>query len=255
MSQRTEPPKGAQAVTRAISLLKAFSPEKPTMTLAELADAISLNKTTAHRILSALEWDGLVARTERDGAYRLGPTVIALGSQALLTSDLRARIRPILENLARESGETATFEVKAGDCMLVLDGVLGGFRIAASLDIGTQWPIYACSTGKCLMAHMEEAELNVLLNRKLKALTAKTLVDPQQLREELSLIRQRGYAVAFEELEPDYVAVSAPLPGPMGFMDGAVCLGGPASRFNPQRVKTLGEMVCGAVAGLVGQKE
>ncbi len=245
---KAEPPRGAQAVTRAISLLKAFSPEQPKMSLAQLAHVIGLNKTTAHRLLAALEWDGLVARDAAEGAYRLGPAVIALGSQALLTSDLRARIRPTLERLARDSGETATFEVKVGDCMLVLDGVLGSYRIAASLDIGTQWPVHACSTGKCLMAYMSESEVNIVLSRPLQTFTNLTITNPETLREELKKIRKRGYAVAREELEPDYVAVSTALPGPMGDMEGAICLGGPASRFDENRIQKLGDMVISAAS-------
>ena len=101
---RFEAPQGTQAVVRAIRLLKAFSSARPELTLAELCAAIGLTKTTTHRLLSALVSEGLVARKASRNSYRLGPAVIALGSQALLTSDLRSEARPTLEALASETG-------------------------------------------------------------------------------------------------------------------------------------------------------
>jgi len=101
-------PQGAQAVLRAVAILKAFSEERPELSLSELAHDLDLTRTTTHRLLAALESEGLVERTVRGGGFRLGPAAISLGHRALRTSDLRARIRPILARLAAESGETGT---------------------------------------------------------------------------------------------------------------------------------------------------
>ena len=90
---RTTPPRGTQAVIRAIRLLKAFSPEQPELSLSQLGASIALTKTTTHRLLTALESEGLVARTT-GGTYRLGPSIRARGSQAKLPRDLRAAVRP-----------------------------------------------------------------------------------------------------------------------------------------------------------------
>jgi hypothetical protein len=75
----TESYPGTQAVARAIALLKAFSDAQPEWTLNELAHATGLNKTTAFRLLSALEAEHLVMRNPLSGAYRLGMELIALG--------------------------------------------------------------------------------------------------------------------------------------------------------------------------------
>ncbi|HEX9852654.1 MAG TPA: helix-turn-helix domain-containing protein, partial [Woeseiaceae bacterium] len=82
------PPQGAQAALRAVRLLKRFSIERPEMSLAELSKASGLNKTTTHRLLRALQSEALIDRNPATGAYCLGAGLMALGVQALASSDL-----------------------------------------------------------------------------------------------------------------------------------------------------------------------
>ena len=143
----TRPPQGAQAALRAVRLLKLFTNERPEMSLAELSRASGLNKTTTHRLLRALQSESLIDRNPATSAYSLGAGLMALGVQALASSDLRRRVRPVLRNLARETGETATLEVPFEDSMLILDEVAGRHVLGAAGNIGTRWPIQATSTG------------------------------------------------------------------------------------------------------------
>ena len=106
----TETYPGTQAVARAIALLKTFSDAQPEWGLRELAHATGLNKTTAFRLLAALEAEGLVARNTVSGGYRLGVELVALGGCAVRSNPLRAVSRPLLETLAQECDEAATLE-------------------------------------------------------------------------------------------------------------------------------------------------
>jgi DNA-binding IclR family transcriptional regulator len=236
----TETPTGAQAVVRALRLLKSFTPQAPELSLAQLCETQGLKKTTAHRLMTALESEGLVARDPVSNSYRLGPEVIALGSQALLTSDLRAEVRPALERLAEQTGESATLEVLIGDQMLILDGVRGRHLVAASLELGSRWPAFATSTGRCVLAWMPESARAQVLQQPMTAFTRRTLTEAAQLRAEFVAIRARGYAIADQELEEDHVAVAAEFRGQLGEVRGAISVGGPASRFTPERIQALG---------------
>ena len=115
------PPQGAQAALRAVRLLKLFTIERPEMSLAELSKVSGLNKTTTHRLLRALQSEGLLERDSLSARYSLGACLMALGVQALASSDLRRRARPLLKSLAHDTGETATLEVPIEDSMLILD--------------------------------------------------------------------------------------------------------------------------------------
>jgi DNA-binding IclR family transcriptional regulator len=154
-------PQGAQAALRAVRLLKLFTNERPELQLAEVSDLAELNKTTAHRLLQALHSESLLDRNAANGAYRLGPALMALGVQALSSDNLRLKARPMLKRLAEETGETATLEVPIDDTMLILDEVTGGHFVAAGGNVGTRWPMHATSTGKALIAFDEHSGTSV----------------------------------------------------------------------------------------------
>jgi len=228
-------------VLRALGLLKALGARGASATLAELHAVTGLTKPTAHRLLCALESEDFVERSGPGGAFRLGRALVGLGVQALESSDLRGEVRPVLEELAHASGETASLEVRVDDSMLILDAVRGSHLVTGGLEIGTRWPLHATSTGRCWLASMNEPELEALLGTPLAPCTEHTKTDPTQLRSELELVRHAGYAVVHEELEPDYVAVAAGFRDAFGRVEGAISLGGPASRMGQARVRELGE--------------
>ena len=174
------PPKGAQAALRAVRLLKLFSLEKPDLTLTQLSQGADLNKTTTHRLLRALQSESLVQRNSVTGRYSLGAGLMALGVQALSSSDLRRRARPILKLLARDTGETAQLEVPVEGGMLIIDEVTGRHVVAASGNIGTSWPMHATSSGKAYIAF----DSNVLdsLPDEFPALTKNTITKKEIIK-------------------------------------------------------------------------
>jgi IclR family acetate operon transcriptional repressor len=167
-----------------------------------------------------------------------------------MTSDLRAIVRPTLEHVATQTGEATTLEVLVGDHMLILDGVKGRHVISAGLEIGTRWPAHATSTGKCVMARLPEAKCEQLMGLPMSRYTEHTVTDADVLRVELERIRESGFAVADQELEPDYVAIAAEFRGPLGDVQGAISVGGPGGRFPPSRIQALGDQLRSEAAEL-----
>ncbi len=227
---------GTQSVLRAISLLKMFSDAQPEWSLSDLARAADLNKTTTYRLLTALEREGMLARNRRTGSYHLGPETIALGGRALRSNDLRSAGHAELEWLAGTVGEAATLEVLVGDQVLILEEVPASYLIAPWQSIGTRYPAHATSTGKLLLAALADTEREAALRRPFQRLTNKTITDPQEMEREMARISAQGYATAVEELEPDFVAVAAPVHNHDGQVVAAVSIGGPVTRLNAERL-------------------
>ena len=245
---RSSPPQGAQAALRAIRLLKLFTPLRTEMSLAEICELAGLNKTTAHRLLQALVSEALVERSEASGLYRLGTGLMALGVLALSSSDLRLRVRPVLKQLAKTSGETATLEVPIEDSMLILDEVAGSHFVGAVGNVGTRWPLHATSTGKALIA-FDEQRMEAL-DSELASLTPNTIVRRADLRKQLALIRQRGFAETVDELEDGFSGVGTIIRGGLGEVLGTLSICGPTQRLTVTRRARLGESLRIAAARL-----
>ena len=227
-------PSGAQAVLRAIALLKAFTLEKPERDVSGLAEQTGLSRGTVHRLLAALESEGLLVRRD-NGLYRLGPTAAALGVRALRSSTLRENAHPELERLAEQTGETATLEVLSEGKRLSLDEVLGARLTGASPSLGTAWALHATSTGKAILAAVPTERVAELLPRSLDRFTGKTITDRARLDEALDEAR--------EELEEGYSAAGAVIRTPMLEPYAALSHGGPSARLHPDVLEELGARV------------
>jgi len=234
---------GTRAVARAVGLLKAFTEARPEWRLADLARALRLHRATAHRLLAALEREGMVARDPAGDRYRLGPEAIALGARAMRATDLRVAGHPVLEALAAETGETATLEVPAGPDMLILDEAAGRAILGATPSVGTRWPAHATSTGKALLAALDADAREAMLGRRLARCTRRTIVARPALVRELDRIRRRGWATAVQELEAGFVAAGAVIRDRSGRAIAAVSVGGLSLRLPPARLATLGPRV------------
>ncbi len=232
---------GTKAVARAIAILKSFGGTRSAWGLTELANHLSLNKTTVFRIVGALEQEGMLRRDPERNIYHLGPELIVLGAHAVRSADFRAIARSQLEMLAKHTGESATLEVLVGDDTLILDEVLGKFFLGGGGEIGTRWPAHTTSTGKVLLA----AQLNRggPLPARLEARTKNTIVSFPRLERELEQVREIGFAVAREELEPGFVAIGAPVHNHEGQVIAAISVGGPTGRITAERIPTLGKLV------------
>ncbi len=239
---------GTRAVRRAVGVLKAFTGSRPEMGLSEVARIAGLNKTTAFRILSALEDEGLVQRASEGDAYRLGPELATLGLRALGATGLLFAAHAELPGLAEATQETSSLHVLVGREVVILDEAFGGRVLAAKKEVGTRWPAHATSTGKTLLAFGSEEQAQEFLRHPLPRLTPKTLCDPEALRRELRRVRARGYATSREELEIGYVAGGVPVTGSDGRAVAALSVGGPSTRLTAARMSDVAQLLSAAAS-------
>ncbi len=251
-TSRRQPYHGTQAVARAVNILKAFENSPTGLTALQLAAKLDLNRSTVHRLLSVLEAEGLVAREgsiggseTRNSAYRLGPTLVALGGLALRQINIRSIALPHLRALAQKCGETVDLDILVGHEAMIVEEVQGEhiMRVGVGDNIGARYPAHTTSTGKLLLAALSDDELKDVLPNKLMAVTPFSITDKLQLREELTQARQQGWAQSWEELEIGLAAVGAPIHGRDGETIAAVSISGPTVRIDRSNVKNLAVMV------------
>ena len=228
---------------RAVAILKSFDDDNSEWSLSQLAKSLNMNKTTVFRLLSALESEGLIARSSTGENYVLGTEIVTMAGYALRSNNLRTMARPALKNLAAATHETASLEVLSGEEMLIIDEIPGEHLVAGIRSLGTQWPIHGSSTGLAILAAWPENKRESFLLRELESITAFTVTSSQDLRGLLDQFAQQGFAVSDEMLEPGLVAIGAPLINYDGHVEAAISIYGPKNRLHGARIQEIGELV------------
>ncbi len=240
-----------QAIERAVSILNAFSAERPEYGVTELANELGLHKSTVHRFLVNLEHAGLVERSPRSGRYRLGLHILELGGLVMQQMSLWEEALPFLEGLVRDTGETGHLAVLDNGEAIYVERVETHRALRIPSAVGRGYPAHATSLGKVLLAYLGSTEVDGIIRAHgLEAYTSNTIVDESELEHELIVIRDRGYAIDNEEYDEGLRCIGAPIHDHTGAVVAAVGVGGPVTRVTPERVDELAELVTRAAAGL-----
>lgn len=238
---------GTQAIARTFKLIKMFDDDHPIWSLPNLVEASGLKRTTVFRLLSALEAEGVIRKTDI-GDYTLGAELILLGGRAIRANRLRTVAQSYLRNIVHQTTESVTLDVLWMDeadhpTSIVVEELLGQRLLGMSQFIGARFPAHTTSTGKVLLAYQPEESLARMNLNTLSAATEYTLTDPQQLREQLQQIRSQGFATTRNELEIGLTAVAAPIFNYQGEIQAALCIGGPSSRLSQKKLIDLSKTV------------
>lgn len=239
MSDRADPvgsraPAGRPvgAVARALAVLDELAEQPGGLGVNELARRIAVNPSTASRLLGTLEQGGLVERSP-GGPYRLGLRLVGLADMVLARLDVRELARPRLRELAAGTGETATLSVPGSPDAVTVDYVAGGASVVSVARVGRPSVAHATAAGKVMLAFGASASGGAVLASRapLEAFTARTIVDPAVLREQVARVAEHGWADAEGEREEDLNAIAAPVFGHGGPLVAILGLQGPAARF------------------------
>jgi DNA-binding IclR family transcriptional regulator len=218
-----------QSIRRAFAVLDALD-EGP-LGVTDVADRSGLPKSTAARLLATLVGEGAVEQVPGETAYRLGPRLVTLGGGFSLVRSLAAVGRPVLADLAAESGEAAGLGVPDGDLIHYIDQVDTPNPVLVRDWTGARAPLHAVSSGQVLLAFRTPAAIERYLTGSLERFTPRTLADPDEVRERLRDVRRRGYAWAVEEFDAGISSVAAPIADGSGEVIAAVHIHGPSYRF------------------------
>ncbi|MFJ9539067.1 IclR family transcriptional regulator [Streptomyces sp. NPDC101225] len=228
-----------QSVDRAISVLEILA-QRGEAGVSEVAGEIDVHKSTAFRLLGALEARGLVEQAGERGKYRLGFGIVRLAGAVTGRIDITQQGRPVCERLAEELGETVNIAVLQEHFAINLYQVRGPGAITAHNWVGQLTPPHATSSGKVLLAHLPAKERAALLAETgLKRVTPHTITAKTKLEKNLAEVRERGYAWTVEEFEIGLHAMAAPVRNRDGEVIAALSASGPGYRFTEERMHEL----------------
>ena len=236
-----------QSVDRAVAILEILARDGEAG-VTEVARELDVHKSTASRLLAALDRRELVTQDAARGKFRLGMGIVRLAGAASRRLDVVQESRPVCRALAQQVGETVNLAILSGRDALYLDQVAGPAALSPHNWAGQRIPLHATSDGKVLLAYLPEAERIACLAPPLARFTDRTITSMVELDDLLAEVRRRGFATAVEELEAGLTAIAAPIRNAEGNVIASVSASGPSFRIPADRIPVLAAAVRAAAA-------
>lgn len=246
-----------QSVDRAVQVLEILARDGETG-IGEVARELGVHSSTASRLVAALSAHELVERAADGRRVRLGIGLLRLAGTTASRLDITTQAQPVCDALAQELGETVNVAILTGEAATNVCQAQGSSTVAMQNWVGQRTVLHATSSGKVLLAHLDEDKLDTLLSVPLERFTEHTLTSASALRRELRAVRETGWATATEELETGLNAVAAPIRGHDGAVVAALSVAGPTYRLSPERLPEVAIAVvraADAISRRMGHRE
>ena len=236
-----------QAVINALELLEQFNGDVTELGVTELSKRLNLHKNNVFRLLATLESKGYIEQNKLNENYRLGVKCLELGQNYLKQSGLLRQARPVMEEIVAKCNENVYLSVLRGQKIVYIDVVEANQPVRVVSRIGAQLPVYCCASGKAQLAALLESgeDIEKYINVKdMKPFTPNTITSLEKLKEELEKVKELGYAIDDEEVDPGVRCVGAAVKDYTKRVVGAISISGPVNRISFDRIKEeLGPLV------------
>ncbi len=242
-----------QSVDRAIRILELLAREGEGG-VTQIAAELGVHKSTAFRLVSALEGGDLVERNAESGKkYRLGVGILRLAGATTARLDVVQEARALARDLAHHLEETVNIAVLDEDAALYLDQLTGRSVPPSHNWVGQRIPLHATSNGKVLLSGLSPEQVRKAVGRRLRAYTPATVTSLATLLDQVEHVRADGYAVVVDELEIGLTAVAAPLRNAHGDVIASLSASGPSFRFDEAKRRAATDLVVATAAEVSGR--
>jgi len=208
-------PRYSQSLERGLAILSCFTPKRPVLGIADIADELGMSRSTTHRyVITLLALGYLEQGASRK--YRLGLRVTDLGMSALNSTGLREHAQPYLEELRQRTSYSVSLAVLDGPEILYVDRARsfrrGQGQAGPDVRIGSRLPAYCTAMGKLLLANLPDSDQRELIaSIKLTKSGPNTITSKKALRDELDEVLEASFAVDDEELAKGLYSIAAPV--------------------------------------------
>jgi IclR family acetate operon transcriptional repressor len=232
-----------QSLSRGLAALELIA--QHSITPKELGDELSIDRSSAYRILCTLAAHGFVERDPLSEQYIInGRKIFAMSSVIGANIHWPSQATPWLRQLRDETGEAVNIAVLQGQEVVYVNHLPSLEAITVGPLLGLRRPVYSSAVGKAIIAFLPDNEREALIKPlQLKALSPKTIIGLDLLRRNLDEVVQLGYAVDDEETFIGIRCVAAPIRDHSNQVIAALGLSGPTTRINGDRITVLGQLV------------
>lgn len=201
-----------QVIARAATILRLLEGEKSGLSIGQIAQRTSLARSTVQRIVAALAAEHLVISAGT--SVTLGPAILRMAANT--NFDFANFVRPHLEVLAQNTGETVDLSILSGAQMIFVDQIDANHRLKAVSAVGQSFPAFSTANGKAALSLLEESDIVSLFDEGLFRETANTITELPTLLQQLAEIRETGLAIDDEEHTEGISAMGLAFFDPLG---------------------------------------
>lgn len=225
------------SVQNALRILTCFSFEKTEKRVTEIASELNIAKSTASRLLQTLLHEGFVKKDLETSKYSLGTKILTLYSTLISNREVVKEARSVLEELSQETSESIQLGEIEANSVVYIDRIKSTYPLQITSHIGLTYPLHCTSSGRLLLAFQKEEVIKEVLREELEIYTSSTIIDPLVLKDELELVKQRGYCYIENEFIDGIVSIAAPIKDYDNKIIASLSLAGPIQRINSQKAK------------------
>ena len=226
------------SLAKGLSVIEAFSLEKPRLSISDVAAATGLDRATARRCLLTISELGYA---EYDGKYfRLAPRILRLGAVMIATMPLPSLVQPWLDKLSTEIGQSTSVSILDDWEIVYLARATQQKLMSINLMPGSRLPASCASMGRVLLSGLTDAQIkNVLKKHPLIKRTDYSITEVDKFMRAIQLIRSQGFAIVDQEIELGLRSIAVPLYDVHGKLVAALNVGVAATHDNAQELREL----------------
>jgi len=200
-----------QSLVKGLTIIKAFSQQRPAMTLSEVAKVTGFTRAATRRFLLTLVAESYAKQEGK--LFSLTAKVLDLGFAYLSTLDIWHHAKPLMNALVEQLNESCSAAVLDGVDVVYVARVATTKRIMSiTLNVGTRLPAFATSMGRILLADKSPTALNDFFEHcNIEQFTQYTIIDKAQLIAEIIKVNQQGFCLVEQELELGLTSISVPV--------------------------------------------
>ncbi|USK72119.1 IclR family transcriptional regulator [Peribacillus asahii] len=231
-----------KSVSRALDIIAILGTKQQGLGVTEIANQMDINKSSVYRILSTLVQYGYVEQNQETDRYKLGYKFLEISSKLLESIDLRTEARPFLKELEEETTEVIHLVVYDQGEVVYIEKLEGNQLLRMHSKVGKRAPMHCTSVGKAILAHLPiQVVLNILDQKGMPVHTDKTITNQEEFLQELSKVREVGFALDLEENESGITCIAVPIFDHLGNIIAAISISGPTIRMTDERLEQLSQ--------------
>lgn len=228
------------AVARTMQILELLAQSPDGLSVSGITESTGFQKADVSRILSTLQEGNYVTQDLANSRYTLSWRFIALALKYSDSLELEGVARPILNQLAADTGELVQLAVVQSEEILYVAKVEGVKPLRVASMLGRSAPLHATAVGKVWLANLPiDKAMSLVAKKGLAKVTDKTITDPDLFLVELRKVKELGYAISWEEINPTVVGIAVPVYGNEKAVKAVIVVAIPAFEADEERLQEI----------------